>query len=476
MILQVMLDDFAKGTFLRCGRKFSKTELAIVFGHLMCMYFPNSHGYYIGPTMKHAGELVWHNRRLPDFFTKLRQYAGEDDEDYRLRLIRGRALNKKWVLKVNNAEMRKYFTNGSWFKVDGADNFGNANGMNPHFIIYDEFKLHDPRFHEAMEPNLTTNKAPILIVGTPPEGSKTYYTKIEKDFQMSRGFKAFCLPSYINDIIYPGGRKDPDFLELEQRYKDRGEEDVFKREYLAQYVAGGSRAIFPVFEGPEYDVTGDSIVEYSAHVRPHGEILAKLEVGPSDWEYYAAYDAGTVTCFAAIFAAVNSVTKEVLFLDEIYEKDQSKTTSKQIYDRARVIMAEYSDDWYEVYDNAAAWFANEVHHEYEDASLIPCTKDINVKESRLGMIKDAMIYRYFKLSEKCKWARWEIENYYKDDKGRIPKEDDHLIDAIRYLYNAANYDFVPQVEFKEISRTSYNFMDDIATEDEYANIIGDLYE
>jgi hypothetical protein len=286
---------------------------------------------------------------------------------------------------------------------------------------------------EAMEPNLETNKAPIIIAGTPPEGTKSYYSKVEKDFANTRGYKTFCLPSYLNTYLYPEGKEDKRFKELRQRYIERGEEDVFEREYLAKYVKGGSRAIFPVFKSPTYDETGETIVEYSEHVRPHDEIKRMLSIFPKDWEYYVAYDAGTVTCFAVLLAALNTVTRQVIYLDEIYEKDQSKTTSISIYRRAQDLMLEYGEvDWYEVYDNAAAWFANEVNAEEEDACLIPCTKDYNRKEDRLSMIKDMMIRGYHLESERCKFLRWETENYYIDDKGKIPKSDDHLQDCRRY--------------------------------------------
>lgn len=47
------------------------------------------------------------------------------------------------------------------------------------------------------------------------------------------------------------------------------------------------------------------------------------------------------------------------------------------------------------------------------------------------------------MSDRCENLYWEMNKYSTDENGRIPKEDDHAIDALRYLLNAANYHQVP---------------------------------
>ena len=108
------------------------------------------------------------------------------------------------------------------------------------------------------------------------------------------------------------------------------------------------------------------------------------------------------------------------------------------------------DDWMLIYDNAALWFANEVAVEY-DYGMIPCTKDLKNKGAKLGQIKDAINAGLFFMTDRCKNLSIEMQNYVKDKNGKIPKENDHLIDAIRYIYNGSHYDFTRLPEPVEVS-------------------------
>ena len=202
-VAQGLFRRWKRYVFLQCGRKFGKTDFTIYCMYLYAILFPNSQIYYIADTMKHAGELVWHNKRLQGFFKSSKRLRGESDEEFALRRQIGLELHEKYVLKENNSEMRLYFKNGSFIKVDGAENYANADGIEPDFMVYDEFKSHDPRFNEAMEPNLRVKRAPLLIVGTPPEEMETYYEKIANSFKRLSYAEHYQRPSYMNTHIYP---------------------------------------------------------------------------------------------------------------------------------------------------------------------------------------------------------------------------------------------------------------------------------
>ena len=291
--------------FLQCGRKFGKTDFAIYCMYMYAIMFPNSQIYYIADTMKHAGELVWANSRLQKFFLTPKRKRNESDADYEKRREIGKGLHAKYVLKSNSSEMRLTFKNGSFIKVDGAENYANADGIEPDFMVYDEFKSHDPRFNEAMEPNLRVKKAPLLIVGTPPEALGTYYEKIANSFKRLSYGVHFQRPSYMNRHIYPNGEKDPEFVEECEKYTSRGDDDVMKRELYAEIVVSGSKALFPNLELPKYNYETESYEGYSKHIRGHKELIDRIRRSPRDWEFYDTYDGGSAVCFVVLFGAIN---------------------------------------------------------------------------------------------------------------------------------------------------------------------------
>ena len=419
--------------------------------YMYAIMFPNSQIYYIADTMKHAGELVWHSQRLQKFFLNPKRLRGESDEELNNRRNIGKELHAKYLgnNRPNNSEMRLKFNNGSFIKVDGAENYANADGIEPDFMVYDEFKSHDPRFNEAMEPNLRVKKAPLLIVGTPPEELGTYYEKIANSFKRLSYGSHYQRPSYMNTHIYPKGEKDPEFVEECEKYLSRGDDDVMRRELYADIVVSGSKALFPMLTLPEYDYEREKYIGTSKHIKKHEDLIKRIQRSPKDWEYYDTYDAGSAVCFAVLFGAMNKYTKEVIILDNIYETDTRQMSTGQIYPKAMKIMEEiygYDQLWHGEYDNAATWFMNEVVDRYGRA-LMPCTKDLKNKENKLGMIKDMLLEGYMVFSDRCfkgfqenKGLIWEMINYRKDENGKIPKVNDHAIDALRYKLNAMCWD------------------------------------
>jgi hypothetical protein len=438
--------------------------------------------------MKHGGELVWENGRLPRFFLSAKRLPFEDDEQYTNRREVGKVLHNKWIHKVNESEMRVTLTNGSFIKVDGAENYANADGIEPDFIVYDEFKHHDPRFNEAMEPNLRVKRAPLLIVGTPPETLGTYYEKIANSTKKaSYGF--FCRrPSYLNPVIYPLGETDPDFIEECEKYENRGEDDVKRRELYAEIVLSGSKSIFPVLELPEYNWDTREYIGYSRHVQSRADMLGEVQKRAKDWEYFVTYDPGSSVCFAVTFCAINKHDKRVFVLDEIYETDQRRTTARQIVEKAELkwrAIYGYDAAWTQSYDNAAKWFENEVWDLFPGISLEPCEKDIGTrgedkKDIKLSMIKDMMIHGKLVIAKECQKTIWEMVNYRKDDKGRIPKENDHLIDAFRYTLNAMDYDptFVKMAPRIDSERRAYtieeDYYDNSGVDKNFARMLGGI--
>ena len=51
-----------------------------------------------------------------------------------------------------------------------------------------------------------------------------------------------------------------------------------------------------------------------------------------------------------------------------------------------------------------------------------------------------LLHGYLIISDRCEKLAWEMRNYAKDDKNKIPKENDHLIDCLRYILDFWAYD------------------------------------
>lgn len=374
---------------------------------------------------------MWENGRLTNF---LKKFAG------------------KYIEKISETDNRITFKNGSFIKIDGSENYEAYRGINPHFIVYDEFKDFHAKFHEGMEPNLATHEAPIFIFGTPPNSEDHMFCRVEDGIRVDEEGESFIMPTETNPHISKKWLKN-----MENVLVARGEWHVWMREYMAQIVPSGALNIFPMFKAPKIGMDG-KLSEYTDHVRPHEELMEEVRRHPKDYTYHAIFDPASTSCFAVLFAAVHKRTKRVLCLKEIYEKDKGKMSAKLIYPRSKAIEYEIMprmDYWREVYDYAAAWFANEVQNEYRDDprynGMIPCVKDLSNKEVRLSSIKDFIREGLFVVSgEGCPKLIWEMRNYATDEDGRIPKKNDHLIDDVRYLFNDAGLHTIPKIRIVPI--------------------------
>ena len=413
-----MFYENKRRVFARFGRKAGKTEMSLYVLYRWAMSKPNGQFYYVAPYYNQASELIWKPGRLQNFLGKFRD---------------------KYVADIHETDRRIVFKNGSFIKLLGSDNFEAGRGLNPDGAVYDEFKDHEYRFHQGFSDNLLAKRAPLLIVGTPPELFDHFFVRTEEEFKLDPRGAYFKLPTHCNPYI------PKEELELEKQAAiNKGEWAKYMREIEAEIVPGGANAIFPMLEIPRYDEKGNFVGE-SRHVKHHDKLWEEVFSTWKDWQYYAVYDPGSAVCFAVTFSAVNRYTKKVIVLDEIYEKRKMEMSTRQIYPRAMKKMAELNPraDWAEYYDYAATWFQNEVQAEYR-RPVIPCTKDINKKEEKLSAIKDFLLEDLFVMSDRCKGLISEMSTYATDENNKIPKINDHAIDTIRYMFNAAHLSTVPR--------------------------------
>ena len=430
--------------FLRCGRKFGKTEFAAYTLYRWALTIPNGQFYFVAPFYNQAAEIIWHPGRLQNFMGKY---------------------TDRYLQDINNTEKRIIFKNGSFIKLVGSDNHQAGRGFNPDGAVYDEFKDHDYRFHEGFVDNLITKKAPLLIVGTPPDNFDNFYVRTEEDFKQDPRGAYFKMPTHMNPHI------DPEDLKLEKESAMRkGEWAKYMREIEAEIVPGGANSIFPMLEVPRYDERGE-FQGTSKHVREHDELIEMINKHPKDWDFYWMNDPGTSTCFASLFVAINSADKRFLVLDEIYEKNRSKNSTGKIIPVALEKIQDLNPraDWFKGYDNAAAWFNNEVINEFK-FSLTPCVKDYGQDklEAKHSLMKDMLLGGYYLISKRAKSHISEMSTFATDENGKIPKKNDHTIDCAKYILNAANYHTVPKTPYDKnvdirvyLESNEYEYEEDI---------------
>jgi hypothetical protein len=420
--LAPLYEDGVNTLMLPCGRKFGKTDAASFVLWHQALFVPGSACYFIAPEGSHGRELIWRNKRL-------QQFMGADTQ--------------KYILKESQQDMTIYLKNGSFIRIMGSENWAAGNGLTPHIAVYDEFKAFHPQWHVEFSPNRAAKAAKLVIIGTLPKpGDRNIeqYTQVLEYCKRNKDSKVITRTTWDNPINLLPDQK----LMIEQdieRLRDHGDEDIVQREYYSKIVAGGSASIFPM-------------LDEKTHIIPHKDLIAEIKRDIKKLEWYCVADPGTTTCFAVLFAAINPYTKKMYILDEVYAKNQSETSTSQIYKQVKMRTLKLNpfidlEDWYKVYDEAGAWFANEILTRY-DVTFFKTVKRHGDKEEGLGVIKDQLIHNSVAISDQCTNLFEEMRMYAKDIKGKIPKKNDHLIDCYRYLLDSCNYDFNSVLEYVRI--------------------------
>jgi Terminase large subunit, T4likevirus-type, N-terminal len=409
-----LFNDGCKRVFVQCGRKWGKSEF-LIYSLLRWAALKDGQAcYYFAPFQKQAREIIW--QRMLQF------------------------IPETLVAEVNKTEGRITLTNGSFIKVDGSDNYEAYRGVTPDIVALDEFKDFRPEFFVAMEPNLLPKKAPLLICGTPPD-HECQYTEIADEIRQDSSGYWIEAPTSENPHI------DPEYLEkVKEKLHARNEVDTWMREYMGRFVKGGKASIFPM-------------LDFARHVVDYAALKRQLIRDLHKFQWFMIADPGTTSIFGSLVVGMNPYTRHLYVFDEIYESDPKKTTTGQIWPLMQSMMLEAhpsdlpgGDRWYRIYDEAAAWFAAESLDRY-NVGWVPTRKAAAAKEDGLGLIKDLLLNDCLTISSRCEKLLWEMTNYIKDANGKIPKKNDHLIDCLRYLLQAANYTTVTRAEPKPIDKS-----------------------
>lgn len=414
LVLKILFRYGKKHVFLQCGRNFGKSHVMMIAAILHAILHPNSRVYIIAPLRSQAHEIYWASQLIKFMIPRDLLVPGDD--------------------AYNKSELRANFANGSFIKIDGADNEDALRGIKPHWLGCDEFQGWKEGSYQSMEPNLLAHDATCFKIGTPPD-RECYFTHNAKyvEREMKAGNKRYFYmrqPTSSNPRI-----SKANLLEIRKQFIERGEEEIYIREYDAIFVPGGASAIFKVFNK-------------DLHTRPRDWIYARLHKDLGKCEMWVVADPGSTTVFAVGFFILNRYTGEVFLVDEIYEKDDKLCSVGQIWPRVLQKELELFGGQTPIryYDEAAAWFFNELCTQFPyNCGITPTNKKAYERDSLFNadscsVVKDAFVMRKFYIAEECVNAISEVTNYHKNDKGQVAmNQPDHEIDLIRYFFHESGW-------------------------------------
>jgi hypothetical protein len=223
-VLSAVFEKKCQYIFYRAGRKGAKTTTGIDAAWRCANEYPNSVIYLCYPTIAQGIEVVWEERRL--------QTCDRKDEK----------MFEKYVEKVDDSRHIVRFANGSFVKLIGTWTEARGRGTQPDFLIYDEVQDCSPEYIEAMDSNLAAKpNARCLMMGTPPKRKNQYEEWWERISHNPKG-KVFHYTSYDN-VKLPHLKEWLDNKKIE--LIKAGKEDVWLREYMAEFCYSSSDRILP---------------------------------------------------------------------------------------------------------------------------------------------------------------------------------------------------------------------------------------
>jgi hypothetical protein len=206
-------------------------------------------------------------------------------------------VSSKFLKNVENGSM--HITTNWGFDVEcrSAQHPDSLVGEGLDFVVMAEAgRLHRKTFTEYVRPALSDKRGWSLITGVPELATDTsllywgYKRGLEHE---TKPWKSWRMPSWTNNFVFPGGRRDPEILEAE----DDLTEDEFRRQYGGMFV----------------DRVGRVMSEWDDEIH-----LKRIKYNP-DWPLYAAVDYGFTNFFVWLWIQVDEFDN-VYVLGEHYIK------------------------------------------------------------------------------------------------------------------------------------------------------------
>lgn len=149
---------------------------------------------------------------------------------------------REFIERTNEVRMAIKFTNGSYFRIKGADNPRTLRGPNVCGVIFDEFGQQKPEAWKVVQPIINENKGWAWFVST-PVGKNHFYDMYRRGYSPKFSqWKSWYLRASDSKILTEE--------ELEDALQDIGPE-YFKQEYECAWIEGAGQ----VFRGVNEVIT-----------------------------------------------------------------------------------------------------------------------------------------------------------------------------------------------------------------------------
>lgn len=407
---------------LDIARKMGKTELCCYFLWRRAMEKPRLQ-YYITESEENASHVIWNDKRLQNFGP--RKY-----------LLDGKS-------GIKESDHSIHFKNGSSIYLKGcASNIDSLLGTRPNGVVYDEFRTHNPKFHQVMAPNyIVWPDFQLLIASTPPwlddveSGVCKFYRDMIEECETEPRKKYISIPCWEHS----DPRMIDEYKSEQQRYERRGEKHAFEREYEVKYVRNVKDFIFP-------EMTDSLPIS-------HNNIKQRIE-SIINKEYVVMVDPSGAKRWGALFGIIDLDNPTLYLVDSII-LDNKNPRDRELMSVGKfwpLICAKMKDtaaqvdkyDWHKGYDCAEPWFPAEVEDQFDEDSLFGVDKKVMSVTEGYSLIKDLVKCSKIIISERCRDIIHEFQGLQINPNTENPyKGQDELIACLRYILHEFNYLFKP---------------------------------
>lgn len=390
--------DRTRFKVVRCGRRWGKTFYG---GHEMTPRVLTHSSY--DPSKPSMGWVVG-----PNYTDAEKEFRIIYDDMRRL------GVDKDAIRFVKNSDAGALHIVTSW----GAEVVGKSAqypeklvGEGLDWVLMVEAGRHKrPTWGQYLRPALSDRRGIAVFSGVPEgasDSSLLFHLFNRGKSDRFRSWMGYKRPSWTNDIVFPGGRQDPEILEAEEDLT----KDEFDRQYGAEFT----------------DKTGQVMKEYDDDIH-----LGDFDYRP-DWPLYLAVDYGFTNPFVVLFVQVGPFG-DIRVIREF---------RRQLLDTTEVcadLLAEYPG----LIRVAQLIYPDPAEPDDTRTMVrelrIPANKNTGGPlNTRLGLIRRAMKVRNTHLPEgdperrpslmidrtHCKTLAWEFREGYKwpEKKSEVPRND-----------------------------------------------------